>query len=78
MYLILKIKSFPPAKLHIIEKGVLATYLYVGKITLQETLVTFPYSSPLIKLAIRPKKIPIGETQAMISNKKNVWTHFFS
>ena len=32
----------------------------VGKITAQETSVTFPTNSPLIKLAIRPKKIPIG------------------
>ena len=48
-----------------------------GKITLQETLVTFPTSSPLIKFAIRPKKIPIGETQAIISNKKKVFQIFF-
>ena len=34
--------------------------------------VAFPTSSPLIKLAIRPKKIPIGDTQAMTSNKNKV------
>ena len=44
----------------------------VEKITLQETSVAFPISSPLIKLAIRPKKIPIGETQARTSNKMKV------
>ena len=42
-----------------------------GKVTPQGKLVTLPTSSPFIKLAIRPKKIPIGETQATISNKRN-------
>ena len=33
----------------------------------QGTEVTLPTSSPFIKFAILPKKIPIGETQAIIS-----------
>ena len=37
--------------------------------TAQDTSVAFPTSSPLIKFAIRPKKIPIGDTHAIISNK---------
>ena len=48
-----------------------------GKTTPQDTVVTFPNSSPLMKLAIRPKKIPTGETQAMISNKKKVGIFLF-
>ena len=44
-----------------------------GKITAQGTIVTLPTSSELIKFAILPKKIPIGATQAIISNKKNVF-----
>ena len=42
-----------------------------GKITPQNTLVVLPTSSPFIKLAIRPKNIPTGETQAIMSNKKS-------
>ena len=45
-----------------------------GNITLQETLVTFPISSPLIKLVIRPKNIPNGDTHAIISSKKRAET----
>ena len=48
-----------------------------GKITLQEIFVTFPINSPLIKFAILPKKIPIGETQAIISSKKKVGKPLF-
>ena len=33
--------------------------------------MTLPISSPLIKFAMRPRKIPIGETQAIMSNKNN-------
>ena len=49
-----------------------------GKITPQEILVILPTSSPLIKFATRPKKIPIGETQAIISNKKKVDKFLFT
>ena len=43
-----------------------------GNITPQDTELILPTSSPLIKFAILPKKIPIGETHAIISSKKNV------
>ena len=33
-------------------------------------------NSPFIKFAIRPKNIPIGETQAIISKRKNVCNLF--
>ena len=39
--------------------------------------MTLPINSPLIKFAARPKKIPIGATQAIMSNIKNVETFFF-
>ena len=39
-------------------------------------LVALPTNSPLIKLAILPKNMPIGETQATISNKKNTGIFF--
>ena len=48
-----------------------------GKITPQETSVDLPTSSPLIKLAIRPKNIPIGATQATISSNKKAGIFFF-
>ena len=75
MYLKPKIKLDPLALLHIIA-GCLAIISVVGKITPQGILVTFPISSPFIKFAIRPKKIPIGETQAIISNKKSRYFFF--
>ena len=53
-------------------------HIYFGKITLQGTLLTLPTNSPLIKFAIRPKKIPIGETQAIISKKKKFFNFFFN
>ena len=40
-------------------------------------MVTLPNNSPLIKLANLPKKIPIGETQAIIYNKKKFLIFFF-
>ena len=43
-----------------------------GKITDQGALVGFPKSSPLIKLAILPKKIPMGATQTITSKKRKV------
>ena len=43
----------------------------LGKITPQKTSVVLPASSPLIKLAIRPKKIPMGETNDIKS--KNIY-----
>ena len=43
----------------------------LGNITPHITVVVLPTSSPLIKFAILPRKIPIGETQAIISNKKS-------
>ena len=52
-------------------------HIYSGNITLHETLVTFPTNSPFIKFAIRPKNIPIGETHAIISNKKRDDIFFF-
>ena len=47
-----------------------------GKITDQETSVTFPTNSPLMKFAILPKNIPIGDTQAMTSSKNKVFKPF--
>ena len=47
-------------------------FITAPKITLQETSVALPTSSPFIKLAIRPKKIPIGATQAITSSIKKV------
>ena len=35
--------------------------------TAQGTLVSVPYNSEFIKFDILPKKIPIGETRAIIS-----------
>ena len=49
----------------------------LGKITPQKTSVVLPTSSPLIKLATRPKNIPIGATKEIISNKKKVGIFFF-
>jgi GTP-binding protein YchF len=43
----------------------------------KEIFVTLPTNSLLMKLAIRPKKIPIGATQAIMSRIKNVRTPFF-
>ena len=48
----------------------------LGNITLQGTELTLPTSSPLIKFAILPKKIPIGETQAITSNKNKIFIFF--
>ena len=48
----------------------------VGKITDQTTEVCLPYSSALIKFAILPKNIPIGATQAIISNKNRAFIFF--
>ncbi len=49
--------------------GCLGIISIVGNTTLHETSVIFPTNSPLIKFAMRPKNIPIGETHAMTSNK---------
>ena len=58
-------------------EGCLGSISTKGKTTLQGRLVTLPINSPLIKLAIRPKKIPIGATQAITSNKKKLRPSFF-
>ena len=58
-------------------EGCLGKLSIAGKITPHDTFVTLPTSSPLIKLAIRPKNIPIGDTHAMISSRKKVGTFFF-
>ena len=42
-----------------------------GKITAHGSVEGLPKSSPLIKLAILPRKIPIGATQAIISVRLN-------
>ena len=53
-------------------EGCLCSMSTVGNIMPHETLVIFPTSSALMKFAIRPKNIPIGDTHAIISNKKKV------
>ena len=67
----------PSNKASYIWEGCLGNISMAGKITDHGTSVTFPTSSPLIKLAILPKNIPIGETQAITSSKKNVDIFFF-
>ena len=47
-----------------------------GNITLHDTLLTLPTNSLLIKFAILPKNSPIGETHAIISNKRSLWIFF--
>ena len=65
-------KTIPSKKLSYNCDGCLGIISILGKITLQGTLLILPTNSPLIKFAIRPKKIPIGDTQAIISNKNRV------
>ena len=65
-------KIIPSKKLSYNCDGCLGILSIFGKMTPQKPFVAFPISSPLIKFAIRPKKIPIGETQAITSNKKKV------
>ena len=48
----------------------------LGKITPQKTSVVLPTSSPLIKLAIRPKNIPIGATKQLYLIRKKL-VYFF-
>ena len=47
------------------------------KVTAQGTLVIDPYNSELIKFAILPKKIPIGETNATTSRYSKTLSLFF-
>ena len=65
-------KIIPSKKASYNCEGCLGCISIFGKITLQGTDVILPINSPLMKLAILPKKIPIGETQAIISKKNNV------
>ena len=58
--------------------GCLKLLSILGKTTPQKTFVVLPTSSPLIKFAIRPKKIPIGATKAIISSRKKVGIFFFN
>ena len=70
-------KTKPSKKASYNCDGCLAVLSMLGKITPQKTFVVLPTNSPLIKLAIRPKNIPIGATQTIISNKKKVGIFFF-
>ena len=45
-------------------EGCLGTLPPLGKTTAQGRVEIFPKSSPFIKFAILPKKIPIGEVKA--------------
>ena len=62
--------------LHIIEKGVLAAYLLKEKLR-SMIHCNFTNKFTINKISYTSKKIPIGETQAIISNKKNVDLFFF-
>ena len=55
--------------LHIIVMDVSEAY-QLWKYHTPWNTVVFPTSSPFIKFAIRPKNIPIGDTHAIMSNKK--------
>ena len=46
--------------------------------TAQGTFVTDPYNSELIKFAILPRKIPIGDTNATTSRYSKTSSLFFS
>ena len=70
-------KTIPSKKASYNCDGCLILLSMLGKITPQKTSVVLPTSSPLIKLATRPKNIPIGATKETISNKKNVAIFFF-
>ena len=57
--------------------GCLGNKSIEGNITLQGTELTLPTSSPLIKFAILPKKIPIGATIATTSRYLKALTPSF-
>ena len=61
----IKNKIKPSKKASYNWEGCLGIRSTLGKITLHETSVILPISSPFIKFAIRPKNIPIGDTQAI-------------
>ena len=48
-----------------------------GKTTAQGSVEAFPKSSPFIKLAILPKKIPIGAIQETISANLKKFSYLF-
>ena len=68
----IKNKSNPSRNASYNCEGCLCNISTVGNITPHETLVIFPTSSALMKFVIRPKNIPIGDTHAIISNKKKL------
>ena len=70
-------KTKPSKKASYNCDGCLVALSMLGKTIPQKTSVVLPTSSPLIKLAIRPKNIPIGATQTITSNKKKVGIFFF-
>ena len=74
----IKNKIKPSKKASYNCEGCLGIRSTLGNITLHETFVIFPTSSPFIKFAIRPKNIPIGDTQAIISKKNYILTFFFT
>ena len=73
----IKNKTIPSRKASYNCEGCLCNISTVGNITLHLTFETFPINSALIKFATLPKKIPIGETQAIISNTKKHFIFLF-
>ena len=70
-------KMKPSKKASYSWEGCLAISSIFGKTTPQKALVVLPTNSPLIKLAIRPKNIPIGATHAIKSRKTKKLTFTF-
>ena len=68
--LIIKNSIRPSSKASYNCEGCLGNISILPNTTLHGTLLSLPISSPLIKFAIRPKKIPIGETHAITSKKR--------
>ena len=62
-------KIIPSKKLSYNCDGCLGILSIFGKMTPQKPFVAFPISSPLIKFAILPKKIPIGADTDIKSKK---------
>ena len=76
----IKNKIKPSKKASYNCEGCLGIRSTLGKITLHETFVILPISSPFIKLANLPKNKPGGEATAIKSptcNKSNLFLHLF-
>ena len=73
---IIKNKTIPSSTASYSCEGCLGVISKFLNMTLQGKEVAFPMSSPFTKFAKRPKKIPIGETVAITSNKNKVFIFF--